>query len=317
LYKGIEELAFLIYNNKQNNLNRRLDQMRQISLRAPGKINWTLDIMGRRPDGYHEVRMLMQSVDLYDEITIMAGGTGITVVSDFEGMPLDERNTAWKAAALLMDMAGASEGVKISINKRIPMAAGMAGGSADAAGVLVGLNELWGLGLNVSQLEAIGLEVGADVPFCIAGGTAIAEGIGEMLTRLEPIEGIWLVVVKPPFGVSTAEVYKAFRMDKNNRHNDTEDIYQKLKAGDFKGLAATGLSNALEQVTVSMHPEIAAIKEELLSLGAAVSLMTGSGPAVYGVFEDQAAARFAQDHMKKTYFQTYLTRTRGKGIELI
>ncbi|HOB20930.1 MAG TPA: 4-(cytidine 5'-diphospho)-2-C-methyl-D-erythritol kinase, partial [Candidatus Atribacteria bacterium] len=180
--------------------------MRQISLRAPGKINWTLDIMGRRPDGYHEVRMLMQSVDLYDEITIMAGGTGITVVSDFEGMPLDERNTAWKAAALLMDMAGASEGVKISIKKRIPMAAGMAGGSADAAGVLVGLNELWGLGLNVSQLEAIGLEVGADVPFCIAGGTAIAEGIGEMLTRLEPIEGIWLVVVKPPFGVSTAEV---------------------------------------------------------------------------------------------------------------
>ncbi len=291
--------------------------MRQISLRAPGKINWTLDVTGRRPDGYHEVRMLMQSVDLFDEITIVPGGADITLVSDFEGMPLDERNTAWKAAALLMDMARITGGVEIHIKKGIPMAAGMAGGSADAAAVLVGLNELWGLGLTLSELETAGLRIGADVPFCIAGGTALAEGIGEMLTRLEPIEGVWLVLVKPPFGVSTTEVYKAFEMDKNNKYNDTGDIYLKLKARDFKGLAATGLYNALEQVTISMHPEIDAIKQELLSLGAAVSLMTGSGPAVYGVFEDKEAARLAEEHMKKTYTQTYLARTRGRGVELI
>ena len=264
--------------------------MNTIKLKAPGKINWTLNVTGRRPDGYHEVEMLMQSISLWDELILTECREGIEVAGNARIMPLDESNLAAKAARLIMDRFGVKGGVRIEINKNIPVSAGLAGGSADAAAVLAGLNALWQLGLSDEELAGLGAALGADIPFCIFGGTALARGIGDRLTSLPALEDIPLVLVKPSIGVSTASVYQALKLDEINFRPDWEMVYQLLAAGEFY-LLSSYMGNVLEQVTAKLYPQINEIKEALDNAGAAVSMMTGSGSAVFGVFESARQAR--------------------------
>ena len=290
--------------------------MRKIKLRAPGKINWTLDVKGKRPDGYHEVEMLMQSIGLWDEITLTEKKGSIGISGNSSDMPLDEGNLAVRAAKLVKQSCGVDAGVDIKIHKEIPVSAGLAGGSTDAAAVLVGLNALWGLGLTEESLAELGGKLGADVPFCIRGGTAVARGIGDKLTPLPPLEGIWLVLVKPPFGVSTASVYGVLSPDRISVHPDWEKTYHRLRSADFTFLPQD-MANVLEPVTTTRYPEIHTIRQALRKAGAAAGLMTGSGPTVFGVFRERRGAREASEKMKKLCSGVYLAETLGKGAEII
>ncbi|HHY81789.1 MAG TPA: 4-(cytidine 5'-diphospho)-2-C-methyl-D-erythritol kinase [Clostridiales bacterium] len=289
--------------------------MGKVVLKAPGKINWTLDVMEKRPDGYHEVEMLMQSISLWDDVVLTECSEGVKVTGNTEEMPLNENNLAAKAARLIINKFGIEKGVHIDINKRIPIAAGLAGGSTNAAAVLVGLNVLWDLKLPVSRLAELGVELGADVPFCIYGGTAEARGIGEKLTHLPPIEGIWLVLVKPPFGISTAWAYRELKIDKVVSHPDIKMAYTVLRSGEWEELSRY-LGNVLESVARGSYPEINDIKEALLKAGAKASMMTGSGPTVYGIFQNKADAMKAADEIKKSYSQVHVVSTRTRGVEI-
>jgi len=289
--------------------------MNKIVLRAPGKINWTLDVTGKRPDGYHEVEMLMQSVGLWDEVILSESCEGIVITGNNTEMPLNDTNLAVKAARLLMNRFNINRGIHIDIKKRIPIAAGLAGGSTNAAAVLIGLNALWNLGLSDEKLSELGLELGADVPFCIYGGTAEARGIGEILTHLEPIEGIWLVLVKPSFGVSTAWAYRELKLDKVTSRPDIKAAYSTLKNGEWEGMGRY-MANVLEDVVEGSYPEVREIKNALLREGAAFSMMTGSGPTVYGVFKYKADAIRAAEEFKKLYSQVYIVSTISRGVEI-
>lgn len=290
--------------------------MNRIRLLAPGKVNWTLNVTGRRPDGYHDVEMLMQSIDLSDEVILEESMEEVTVESDSEDIPLDGRNIAVKAAYLLKEAFPVKKGVHIIIRKNIPVAAGLAGGSTDAAAVLTGLDRLWDLGLSTDELAAFGARLGADVPFCITGGTAIARGIGEKLTFLPPVTGMTLVLVKPPFGISTASVYKAYSVKAGIKRPDVQAVYRSLADRDWTVLPGY-MFNVLEQVTLSWHPEIDDIKNALLQHGAQASLMSGSGPTVYGVFKEPDAALHAFAAMKDIYPMTYLSRTVDHGAVIL
>ncbi|HHV61019.1 MAG TPA: 4-(cytidine 5'-diphospho)-2-C-methyl-D-erythritol kinase [Firmicutes bacterium] len=263
--------------------------MGHILLAARAKVNLTLDILGRRPDGYHEIESLMQSVDLADTVRISHGGPGIEILSDSPDVPADSTNLAAKAALALATSCGARLGARIQIRKRIPVAAGLAGGSADAAATLLGLNELWGLGLTTGQLVEIGARVGADVPFCLTGGTAVARGKGELIEQLPPLEGVWFVIVVPRIKVSTADVYRQFDDLPTTRRSSTARATDSIWAGDIEGLAKA-LGNSLEAVTARRNPEIARIKEILLARGALGSVMSGSGPAVVGLVRSRDSA---------------------------
>jgi 4-diphosphocytidyl-2-C-methyl-D-erythritol kinase len=289
--------------------------MGAIRLRAPGKINWTLDVTGRRPDGYHEVEILMQSISLWDDIVLTECDAGIQVCGNAAEMPLDESNLAAKAARLIQDQFGITRGIRIDITKRIPVAAGLAGGSTNAAAVLAGLNALWGLGLSRSRLAELGTALGADVPFCIYGGTAATRGIGEKITPLPPLEGISLVLIKPPFGVSTASVYQSLKVDRIPLHPNWKKAYDLLAAGNFHSLRSH-MGNVLELVTINKHPEIKEIKACLDKAGASVTMMTGSGPAVFGVFEAAAHAQKAAEKLKSVYSQVYCVSTCSTGVEI-
>lgn len=291
--------------------------MARIKLRTPGKINWTLEVLGKREDGYHDVRMLMQSVSLFDYIGLSSKKEGISIVSNSKDIPLDQANIAYKAADLLLSHCNIRAGVKIDIEKHIPIAAGMAGGSTDAAAVLVGLNKLWSLGLSLNELEVLGKEIGADVPFCIRGGTALAEGIGDRLSQLPPIKDVWLLLVKPPFSLSTARVYGGIDMDKVDKNINAMAVYDQLTSGSFKGSRLVGLANDLEGVSIGLYPEIQEIKRDLIGYGACASMMTGSGPTVYGVFANKEKATEAMAKMKGRYSQVYLARTWDRGPEII
>ena len=290
--------------------------MNTIKLKAPGKINWTLNVTGRRPDGYHEVEMLMQSISLWDELILTECREGIEVAGNARIMPLDESNLAAKAARLIMDRFGVKGGVRIEINKNIPVSAGLAGGSADAAAVLAGLNALWQLGLSDEELAGLGAALGADIPFCIFGGTALARGSGDRLTSLPALEDIPLVLVKPSFGVSTASVYQALKLDEIGFRPDWEVVYQLLAAGEFY-LLSSYMGNVLEQVTAKLYPQINEIKEALDNAGAAVSMMTGSGSAVFGVFESARQARKAAEKLKLHYPHVFFASSYGRGVESV
>ncbi len=293
--------------------------MRKIRLRAPGKINWTLDVTGRRPDGYHEVEMLLQSIGLWDEIILTERRKDIRIVGDLQGIPRNGDNLAVKAAEQIRQSCGADAGVDIAIYKKIPVAAGLAGGSSDAAAVLIGLNALWDLDLPGERLWQLGSRLGADVPFCIPGGTAVARGIGDKLTPLPPLEGIWLVLVKPPFGVSTASVYGALSMERTTGHPNWKKAYDSLQAADFAGFPQE-TANVLEPVTRAQHPEIREIRQALRKAGAVAVSMTGSGPAVFGVFPDYRQAQRASEKLKEHFAKTsqvYLVETLGQGVEII
>ncbi|MCM1026349.1 MAG: 4-(cytidine 5'-diphospho)-2-C-methyl-D-erythritol kinase [Roseburia sp.] len=262
------------------------------TLKAYAKINLGLDVLRRRPDGYHEVSMVMQSVGLWDELTLERTEAGIFLTTDSGDLPADQSNLAYRAALLMLETWSVPGGVRIHLQKNIPIAAGMAGGSADAAAVMKGMNHLFGLGLSVGELMERSVVIGADVPYCILGGTALAEGIGERLTPLPPAPGCFVLIARPDISVSTREVYQGLELDRIRRHPDIGGMVSAVRAGDLSGILSR-MENVLETVTVPAHPVIASLKEELLRLGAAGSLMSGSGPTVFGLFPEEAAAREA------------------------
>lgn len=276
--------------------------------KAYAKINILLDVVGKREDGYHLLKMIMQNIDLYDEVSIEKIKKGIEISCNKEYVPIDERNIAHKAAKLFMAKYNINSGVKIVIKKNIPVAAGLAGGSTDAAAVLKMMNKLFKVNASEKELMKIGLELGADVPYCIAGGTALCEGIGEKLTQLRPFKNHILVLVKPPFGVSTKEVYKAFDLNKAKIHPDAESIIKKLEQDDLRYVAAN-MKNLLENVTLKKNRSLISIKEEMIELGAIGSLMSGSGPTIFAFFDDMFKAQQCYDKMKKSYNDVFITRT--------
>jgi len=265
-----------------------------LTLSAPAKINYRLDVIGKRPDGYHDLRMIMQRVNLCDEITLTLTGTpGINVTCDSKGAPDGPGNIAWKAAQALLDHAECDTGVTIEIKKNIPVAAGLGGGSSDAASVLMGMNELLKLGLTEQKLMEIGCRVGADVPFFIFKKTALAEGIGEKLTPLPKMPKCWILLVNPAVHVSTSWVYKSLQLTNRGELNKLPEFFESIE--DVVSI----LSNDLESVTIPAFPVISDIKERLMNLGAAGSMMSGSGPTVFGVFKSFDVAETARQEVSK------------------
>lgn len=264
--------------------------MTAIQLKAPCKVNYRLDVLRRRPDGYHDLRMIMQRVDLCDTITLgLSDMPGVRVACGSAGVPDGPDNIAWRAADALLQRSDRRSGIDIVIDKKIPVAAGLGGGSSDAATVLMGVNNLLHLGLSEQELMAIGVTLGADVPFFIFERTALAEGIGELLTPLDTVPPAWIVLVNPRVPVSTAWVYQNLELT-----NRPPVPILSRSFGTVHDLCAV-LANDLEAVTIARYPIIREIKERLLHEGAAGSLMSGSGPTVFGVFEDEAAARACAD----------------------
>ncbi|AQS57848.1 4-(cytidine 5'-diphospho)-2-C-methyl-D-erythritol kinase [Desulforamulus ferrireducens] len=260
-----------------------------LTLKAHGKINLTLDVLSRRPDGYHEVEMIMQGIELHDTLQIEALPGEIILTAS--GLPVgcDENNLIIKAARLLQQFSGTGWGARIHLHKEIPVAAGLAGGSTDAAATLVGLNELWQLGLTQEQLSELAVKLGADVPFCLRGGTAIARGIGEKLIQLPPAPKFGVILVKPSFGVSTAEVYQGLNLNNLGRRPDLAAMVEALQTGSLAAVSEQ-LANVLESVTLRLYPELQEIKETLARAGCRGVLMSGSGPTIFGLTEDAAAA---------------------------
>lgn len=284
--------------------------MNSISLNANAKINLGLDVTGLRDDGYHLVRMIMQEIDLHDDIVIeKADSDGIELILQNTDLPADQSNLAYRAAALLKESFSLPGGVRITLSKNIPVAAGLAGGSTDAAAVLKGMNELFSLGLSTEALCKYGLRLGADVPFCILGGTALSEGIGELLTPLSAMPDCHLLLVKPAVGVSTAQVYHDLDAVENPKHPDIDAQLLALKEKDLSSLCAH-MENILETVTIPLHPVISEIKEDLLSAGAIQSLMSGSGPTVFAVYRKREIAEKARISLQEKYpdFRCILTK---------
>ena len=274
--------------------------MEEVFRKAYGKVNLGLDVVGRRPDGYHLVRRVMQTVDVSDDILVRKGsaGSGLALSCDHPEVPADKRNLAWKAAALVCRKYGIEPSFSIAITKRIPAAAGMAGGSTDGAAVILALNELLELHMTMEEMDEIALQLGADVPFCLRRGTYLAEGIGEKLTKLPDLAPCSMVIVKPPFGVSTPWAYKALDEylgsvpESGAAHPDIDLLMKALDRKDVSDIAAH-MGNILESVVTREYPEILEIKKRLTDKGAVKALMSGSGPTVFGIFTDDKAAQEA------------------------
>ena len=281
-----------------------------IHIKALAKINLGLDVTGTREDGYHLVRMIMQTIDLFDWVTIRkCTREGISLTTNLNFLPTDEHNIAYQAAELLKNDFPQIGGVEIRIHKCIPGAAGMAGGSTDAAAVLYGLNKLYQLDLPMRRLMEYGLTLGADVPYCLLRGTALAEGIGEKLTRLAPMPNCYILIAKPPVSVSTKLVYQALDALEEPEHPPIDAQIQALEEQDLKTLAMH-MGNVLESVTVPMHPEITRIKQLMEERGALAAMMSGSGPTVFGIFSEEASAYDAKERIKKSGLakQVYVTK---------
>lgn len=275
--------------------------MEKMQLRALAKINLGMDVLRRREDGYHEVRMIMQTVKMYDQILLQKRQqAGIRVKTNLHYLPSNENNLVYQAAKLLMEEFEIPGGVSIDLKKYIPVAAGMAGGSSDAAAVLFGMNRMFGLGLSQQQLMDRGVKLGADVPYCIMRGTALSEGIGEILSPLPPMPPCQLLIAKPGISVSTKFVYENLRAAELTSHPDIDGMMEALKQKDLKGLAACMEDgNVLETVTVSAYPVIRELKDTMKNYGALASLMSGSGPTVFGIFDNLAVAKKAYGAIKK------------------
>lgn len=279
-----------------------------ISFKAHAKINLSLDVLGKRDDGYHTLQMIMQTIQLHDTISIRKIPAGVEIMCEAPYVPNNSSNIAYKAAEAMLGRYGIKAGVRVEISKRIPVAAGLAGGSTDAAAVLKGIDSLFELGVEQAELMQLGKTIGADVPYCIMGGTALAEGIGEKLTLLPAAGNIPLVLVKPRIGVSTAWVYKNFKLEKVKERPDTQMLISALASGNKRDLAAN-MKNVLESVTREKYPVIDAIKSELVKLGALGSMMSGSGPTVFGIFEDADKAEYAFNKIKNSKHECILTHT--------
>lgn len=288
--------------------------IRHLGLKAYGKINLGLDVLKKREDGYHEVRMIMQTVSLYDKIDIYLSETpGIEVETNLFYLPVNENNLVYKAAKLLMDEFSVRHGVTIHLKKFIPVSAGMAGGSSDAAAVLFGVNKMFGLGLSMKDLMERGVRIGADVPYCIMRGTALSEGIGEILTPLPPVPQCQILIAKPGISVSTKFVYEHLDAAslRPEDHPDIDGMIEAIRGRNIYQISER-LGNVLENVTVPEYPVIAEIKERLMDYGAVGAMMSGSGPTVFGIFTSPRAASEAYEAMrygdaKNLAKQVYLT----------
>ena len=280
-----------------------------ISLKALAKINLGLDVVRRREDGYHEVRMIMQTIQLYDRLDIKrTQEPGIQIQTNLSFLPVNENNLIYKAAKLLMDEFSITDGVSVKLDKRIPVAAGMAGGSTDAAAMLIGVNRLFSLGLTKRQLMERGVQIGADVPYCIMRGTALAEGIGEALSPLPPMVKCPVLIAKPSISVSTKFVYQNLKLDDTTIHPDIDRLIDDIKAKNLHDIAAH-MGNVLETVTIPNYPVTDEIKKHMLSNGALGAMMSGSGPTVFGLFDNEDTAKKAYKAMRSSHLarQVYLT----------
>lgn len=279
-----------------------------MKIKAYAKINISLDIVGKREDGYHLLEMIMQSIDLYDEISIEKQKEDITITCDKQYVPVDERNLAYKAAKLFKEEYNITSGVSININKNIPVCAGLAGGSTDAASVLKIMNKLFDINASEEKLMELGLKLGADVPYCISGGTAICKGIGEQVTKLKPFKDKILVLVKPPFGVSTKVVYQEFNLDKVRNHPNTDLLIKAIENDNLEEVC-NNMKNLLENVTLRKHKILINIKEEMKRYGSIGTMMSGSGPTVFAFFDDMLSAQRCFEKMKLKYNDVFITRT--------
>ncbi|MBO4776128.1 MAG: 4-(cytidine 5'-diphospho)-2-C-methyl-D-erythritol kinase [Lachnospiraceae bacterium] len=265
-----------------------------IKEKAYAKVNLGLDVLRKREDGYHEVKMIMQTIGLCDELIISTSAEtkGVNLIADVDNLPLDGTNLIVKAANIMMEKYNIKQGIDVKLIKNIPMAAGLAGGSSDAAATLRGMNRLFGLGLTEEELCKIALKIGADVPFCVHGGTYLSEGIGEKLTKLPDVPQCTVLVAKPKFGISTGYVYANLNVDKIKKHPDMDKVIECVNNKDIKGIASN-MENILENVSIRDYPFIQVIKDIMLDFGAMNSLMSGSGPTVFGLFDNKANAERA------------------------
>jgi 4-diphosphocytidyl-2-C-methyl-D-erythritol kinase len=282
--------------------------MNSIELTANAKINLSLDIIGKRSDGYHNVKMIMQAIKLQDTVFLETSNNDIQIECNSCWVPSNNENIAFKAAELLKTNYNIKKGVKIRIIKNIPVAAGLAGGSADAAAVLRGMNNLFNLGISEEHLMELGKNIGADVPYCIMGGTMLAEGIGEILTPVRPLSGVNIILIKPKIGVSTAWVYKNLNLDKINVRPDTGLLLNAIETRDLDKLGRN-MVNVLETVTIEKFSIINEAKKKLVELGAIGSMMSGSGPSVFGIFRDRISAEQAYNAVKSKKWECFLTET--------
>ena len=299
--------------------------MESIRLKARAKINLGLDVLRKREDGYHDVRMVMQTIGIYDRLIITRiPEEDIRIKSNLFFLPVNENNLIYKAAKLLMDEFGIKEGVakllkdrcgfaggvEIDLNKFIPVSAGLAGGSTDAASTLFGINRLFDLGLSTKDLMELGVSIGADVPYCVMRGTALAEGIGEKLTALPPLPRCWILIAKPPVNVSTKLVYESLDMNGVDRHPDIDGLIDAIKRQDINGVCSL-MGNVLENVTVPLYPVIESIKNDMMDNGAINAMMSGSGPTVFGIFPDEETILKCQAFLKKKgeARQVYITES--------
>ena len=280
-----------------------------VTVEANAKINLTLDILGKRPDGFHEVAMVMQTIGLHDTLVMEKTERDIELSINVPWLKADEKNLAWRAAELIRQEYGLEGGVRIELTKRIPVAAGLAGGSADAAAVLKGMNDLYGLQLDEEKLCELGARLGSDIPFCIMGGTMLATGRGEVLTRLSDMPETWVVLAKPRISVSTAWAYQNYDEQGAERHPDNEAIKQAIARGNRKAVAGL-LCNVLESVTIKKYDVIAEYKQMMLDKGAMASMMSGSGPTVFGLAKSREQAEAIADVLRQnTNADVFVTRT--------
>ena len=285
-----------------------------LTICAPAKINLTLDVTGTRPDSYHLLRSVMQSVSLADEITISQEGCGLRLVCSDPSLPADERNLAVRAARLMIDRFALPEDITIRLTKRIPVGAGLAGGSTDAAAVMRGLAQMFALPADLSRLEELGLTLGADVPFCLRQGTALAEGIGEKLTSL-PAPALFILLVKPPVSLSTAEIYRRLPEADALAHPQIEELLKRLAAGEaiLSPELSPAFQNVLEGPAIQLCPQIAVIKDAVAREGAAVSMMSGSGSTVFGLFADEESMARAAASLRALFPDCFVCETHSAG----
>ena len=280
--------------------------MKEIIIESYGKINLGLDVLYKREDGYHEIRTIMQQISLSDILTLREMREDIALESNNKDLPLDSSNLVYKAWKAMQQKSGINRGIEINIHKRIPIAAGLAGGSTNASAALKGINELWDLGLKEEELRDIGVEIGADVPYCLMGGTALAEGIGEKLTKLKDFKGKDLLLINPGIAISTAQVYNSLKLEKHPRV-DIKSIISSIEKDDIKSVAEN-IVNVMEEVVIERNPIISEIKKDMIKYGALGSLMSGSGATVFGLFQDEDKSKYCKEKLKEKY---------AKGIVLL
>lgn len=276
--------------------------------RSYAKVNLTLDVLGKRPDGYHDVEMIMQTVSLYDLVIIDKTDEGISISTNLKYLPVNEKNIAYKAAVAFFEYTNTTGGCKIMIHKNIPVAAGLAGGSGNAAAVLCALDKLYNTNLPISTLKELGATLGADVPYCIEGGTALATGIGEILTPLPSVPKCTILMVKPPISVSTGAIYEAIDSAEIPNHPNTQAMISAINSGDISAIA-NNLSNVMGTVTESMHPIVRGIRRKMILNGALGAVMSGSGPTVFGIFPDYETAKKSHDSFYYQFREVYIVST--------